>query len=70
MSKTESDRDILDEIMSLSFLPTHPNVLKIVGVCHNFEYENRPGIVTEYHENESLERYVEKFHHRKRKKKN
>ena len=69
MSKTESDQDILDEIINLLALPTHPNLLKIVGVCSNFKHEDRTAVavVTEYQTNGSLDKFLEKFHFRKKK---
>ena len=67
MSNSKTDKDIIDEIIALSSLPTHPNMLKIVAVCCDFQNENRTAVVSEYQKNESLDKFVNKYHPRNKK---
>ena len=66
MSKSESDKDILDEIIALWSLPQHPNMLKIVAICCDFQNQNRIALTSEYQINESLDKFVKRFHPRKK----
>lgn len=64
-----TERDLLDELETFRYLPTHPNLLQILALCHNCQINDGPGrmaIITEYQAHGSLDQFVEKFHHGKK----